>query len=141
MRPRHTAALTAATLLLTLTACATETPKISSDSTTAEAKGNATPSAAESIDKDAVREAAGIPKDPTGQARTDYLAALKAIDPWFVTDKGEEDAIDNGVNQCSSLDVDKAVWAAQQRFGTPDRPVTEAEASEINQAVRKYICP
>ncbi|MGC5343542.1 hypothetical protein [Streptomyces sp. DT171] len=99
------------------------------------------PSATGSVDKDKARRAAGVPKDPTGENRTGYLAAVKAVDPWFVTAKGDEDAIDNGVNQCAGVHGSKAVWLAQQRFGTPDRPVTDAEAKKLNAAVKRYICP
>ncbi|UGY92773.1 hypothetical protein [Streptomyces gobiensis] len=142
----RTIAVLAAALALPLTACAAE-----EDTAEPEAKPSATVGAPVEKEAEDSGEAAssppakvdsGIPKGPTGQARTGYLDALRAIDPWFVDDKGEEDAIDNGRNQCSSLDGDRAVWSAQKRFGKgPLREVTEAEAKKINEAVRKYICP
>ncbi|MBC9719506.1 hypothetical protein H9Y04_44105 [Streptomyces sp. TRM66268-LWL] len=103
------------------------------------AKDGPSTSPTASTDWDKLREKAGIPKNPVGDKRATYLAGLKDIDPWLVRD--EEDAVDNGVNQCSSLGGDKAVWAAQQRFGSGTRSVTEAEAKQIIGLVREHICP
>lgn len=96
-------------------------------------------------ERNKAREAAGLTLYPTGDARQQYLDALRSIDPWFVTDKGEMDAIENGVNQCDSgIDGKRPVWSAQQRFGkdgSDGRAVSEAEAEKINEIVVKYICP
>ncbi|MFJ2441543.1 hypothetical protein ACIOWG_14050 [Streptomyces sp. NPDC087658] len=131
MNNRHIAAGLAVAALLAASAC--EAPR--EDDT----KSASRPSP--SADKDTPRDGAGIPKDPTGQDRAAYLDGLRSIDPWFVTAKGEDDAIDNGVNQCSGLDSEKPIRTAQQRFGTPDHPVNEADAAKINELVRRHICP
>lgn len=133
----RTAAVAAAALLLPLTACGTDT----SDSDTDSKPTTAEPAPSKRED-DKAGEHSGLPDAPTGAARKAYLDGLRAIDPFFVDDKGEKDAIDNGRNQCSSLDGDNAVQSAQLRFGKgPEREVTEAEAKQINELVREHICP
>lgn len=79
-----------------------------------------------------------IPAKPTGQARTDLLAALRKISPALVAD--EDDAIDNSRNQCSAINgkAAKLDWSAQQRFGTSSHEVSDAEAKQINAALTTF---
>lgn len=95
-------------------------------------------------ERNKTRKAAGLTLYPTGKNRAQYLAALRGLDDWFVNDKGELDAIENGVDQCDTLDGKRPIWTAQQRFGKDGpggRKVTEDEARQINAIVVKYICP
>ena len=122
----HRAALATA-VLLALAACS------SSDG------DSSAPEPSSSTDTSSARAAAGLPEDPTGEHRTAYLAALAAIDPALVAD--EEDAIDNGINQCSGLTGADPVNSAIQRFSSSDFQVTEEQAAAINNAVQTHICP
>ncbi|MFD3455152.1 hypothetical protein ACFWVC_23610 [Streptomyces sp. NPDC058691] len=139
MRIHLTAAvLTGAALLLALTACTSGgadsgTP---ADSPAPAATPTSSPTAAGS----AVPDIADLlPDEPTGAKRTALLAALKAIDPAFAKDADK--AIANARNQCSTISGGgDAVKAAQSRFGTADRQVTEAQAEAVNEALRKTLC-
>ncbi|MFE9450646.1 hypothetical protein [Streptomyces sp. NPDC006739] len=135
MKHRATA-LTLATVatLAALTAC-------SSSDDDATAKKSTPPAAPESVsasDAAAALHNAGIPAKPTGQARTDLLAALRKISPALVADEG--DAIDNSRNQCSAINgkAAKLDWSAQQRFGTSSHEVSDAEAKQINAALTTF---
>ncbi|MFF3310494.1 hypothetical protein [Streptomyces sp. NPDC002952] len=141
MKTRAIAALLLATAA-TLTACSSSSSDGSNPEPKATASAKAKPDSIAERNKN--RKAAGLPLYPTGQKRSGYIKALRGIDDWFVDDKGEFDAVENGVDQCSGVDGDRAIWSAQQRFGKdgPDgRKVTEAEAQQINKIVVKYICP
>jgi hypothetical protein len=95
-------------------------------------------------ERNKTRKAAGLALYPTGKNKAQYLDALRGLDDWFVDDKGEFDAVENGVDQCSSVDGKRPIWTAQQRFGKDGpsgRKVTEDEARRINAIVVKYICP
>ncbi|MFD8216198.1 hypothetical protein ACFV2U_21230 [Streptomyces sp. NPDC059697] len=125
MKHRATAALAAVAALTALTACS------SNDEKPAPAKSSA------SATPDALK-AAGIPPKPTGQTRTNLLAALRKISPTLVAD--QDKAIDNSRNQCSAINSKSAKvdWSAQQRFGTSTHNVSEAEAKEINAALATF---
>ncbi|MFC9619522.1 hypothetical protein ACFTXM_05865 [Streptomyces sp. NPDC056930] len=124
------AALLAAAALLSLAACSTEQKDVTKPAPEATA-----------VDHSAAEKAAGIPPAPTGADRAAYLAAIKAVDPRIVED--EEKAIDAGRNQCASLanPNDKDNWAAAQRFGNDTRPLTDAQGKQLNEALRKTLCP
>ncbi|WP_430479320.1 hypothetical protein ACQZM9_21820 [Streptomyces sp. P11-1] len=136
---RTTSALLAASAaaLLALTACSAE------DEPTASAPATSAPAAAPTEDGESstAEKAAGIPDAPTGAERTAYLAAIKAVDPRIVEDP--EKAIDAGRNQCASLagGGDKVDWAAAQRFGNDTQPLTDAQGKQLNEALRKTLCP
>ncbi|MFE4328719.1 hypothetical protein ACFRQM_04470 [Streptomyces sp. NPDC056831] len=123
------AVLLAAAALLALTACS------------AEEKDVTKPAPTKSVDHSAAEKAAGIPPAPTGNDRAAYLAAIKKVDPRIVED--EEKAIDAGRNQCASLAGDSKMpdWAAAQRFGNDTRPLTDAQGKQLNEALRKTLCP
>ncbi|MFI5883530.1 hypothetical protein [Streptomyces sp. NPDC051554] len=135
MKHRATAlTLAAVAALAALTACSS-----SDDDATAK---KSTPSAAtESVsasDAAAALHNAGIPAKPTGQARTDLLAALRKVSPALVAD--EDKAVDNSRNQCSAINGKSAKvdWSAQQRFGTSSHEVSDAEAKQINGALTTF---
>lgn len=127
---RRTTIVTAFTAiaLAALTACTTAEGEVS-DSASAPAAPSSPASATIS---------SGMPPKPTGQTRTDLLAALRKVNPVLVVD--EEKALSNARNQCSSINggSTKVDWAAQQRFGTSEHEVSEAEAKAINTAIAEY---
>jgi len=126
---KRTATVTtvAAVVLATLTACS------SSDSSDTKSAPTPSPSTSTAAVIDS-----GMPPKPTGQTRTDLLAALRQVNPELVVD--EEKALSNARNQCSSINgkSPKVDWAAQQRFGTSKREVSDAEAKQINAALAEY---
>ncbi|MFE6683943.1 hypothetical protein [Streptomyces sp. NPDC057729] len=128
MRP--VALLATATALLALTACSAEEEDV-----TKPAPKETT------VDYSAAEKAAGIPPAPTGNDRDAYLDAIAAVDPQIIVD--EEKAIDAGRNQCASLAGDSKMpdWAAAQRFGNDTRPLTDAQGKQLNEALRKTLCP
>ncbi|MFF9607568.1 hypothetical protein ACF1GY_35795 [Streptomyces sp. NPDC014684] len=123
--------LAALALAATLTACGS-----SDDSSTKPAKTPA-PSATASKASNPLA-AAGIPAAPTGQARTDLLAALRKVNPALVADSDK--AIDNTRNQCSAINgkSPKADDVAQARFSNSTYTVSPAEAKQINTAIDAY---
>ncbi|MCX5362892.1 DUF732 domain-containing protein [Streptomyces sp. NBC_00124] len=129
----RTAMTTVAALALAaaLTACS------SSDSTDAKPTPAKSSAAASKAPSDALA-AAGIPAKPTGQARTDLLAALRKVNPALVTD--EDDAIDNARNQCSAINgkSPKVDDVAQARFNDGTHTVSAAEAKQINAALATF---
>ncbi|MER8086602.1 hypothetical protein ABTZ57_16065 [Streptomyces sp. NPDC094048] len=132
MRPA--AILLTAAALLALTACSVEQKEVN----------KAEPSSSAPADtgkSNAAEKAAGIPDAPTGDDRDAYLDAIAAVDPRIIVD--EEKAIDAGRNQCSSLAKpnDKVNWLAAQRFGNDARPLTDAQGKQLNEALRKTLCP
>jgi hypothetical protein len=89
---------------------------------------------------------AGIPPEPDQKTRAVYIADLKKIDPAIVDD--EEQAVDRGRNQCSSIkdfpgDEAKLVDLTNKRFTAPSHPdgFGKAKATKILAAVRKHLCP
>lgn len=90
--------------------------------------------------------AAGIPPEPDQKTWAAYIADLKKIDLAIVDD--EEQAVDRGRNQCSSIkdfpaDEAKLVDLTNQRFTAPGHPdgFGKAKATKILAAVRKHLCP
>ncbi|MFF4672300.1 hypothetical protein ACFY1C_20985 [Streptomyces sp. NPDC001279] len=128
-RPAALLATTAAALLA-LTACST-----------GEADVKPLPVPTKTVDHAAAEKAAGIPPEPTGDARDAYLDAIAAVDPQIIVD--EQKAIDAGRNQCSSLAKPngKIDWLAAQRFGNDAHPLTDAQGKALNAALRKTLCP
>lgn len=126
--PRIMAAALAAAALLALTACGGKDD---------DSKAPSTPSA----DTSSIEATAGIPAAPTGEQLKLYLAALQAVDSGLVVD--QDKAIRNGRNQCQALTTGTANpdRAAAQRFGTDDRPLTDAQGKTINLALRTTFCP
>ncbi|MFG3016141.1 hypothetical protein ACGFZB_37970 [Streptomyces cinerochromogenes] len=129
--------LAALALAATLTACSSD------DSSTKPAKtptpsatvSKASPTASKASDPGAV---AGIPAAPTGQARTDLLAALRKVNPALVADPDK--AIDNTRNQCSAINgkSPKVDDVAQARFSNSTHTVSPTEAKQINTAIGAY---
>ncbi|MBJ6636793.1 hypothetical protein H4K36_00345 [Streptomyces sp. DHE7-1] len=125
-------------LAATLTACGS-----SDDSSTKPAKTptpsatatKASPTASKASNPLAV---AGIPAAPTGQARTDLLAALRKVNPALVADPDK--AINNTRNQCSAINgkSPKVDDVAQARFSNGTHTVSPAEAKQINTAIGAY---
>ncbi|OKJ42289.1 DUF732 domain-containing protein [Streptomyces sp. CB01580] len=128
-RPAALLATTAAALLA-LTACSTGEADVNKPA----------PVPTKTVDHAAAEKAAGIPPEPTGDARDAYLDAIAAVDPQLVVD--EQKAIDAGRNQCASLKGSKKPgWAAAQRFGNDSRPLTDEQGKALNAALRKTLCP
>ncbi|WP_405955801.1 hypothetical protein [Streptomyces phaeochromogenes] len=127
-------ALSAVATLAALTACSSS----DDDATAKKSTPSAAPESVSASDAAAALHHAGIPAKPTGQARTDLLAALRKISPALVAD--EDDAIDNSRNQCSAINgkAGKLDWSAQQRFGTSSHEVSDAEAKQINAALTTF---
>ncbi|RSS59564.1 hypothetical protein [Streptomyces sp. WAC01280] len=124
---RTAAAVLSAAALLALTACgAADNPPATPSSKHGAEASTASPSAA--------APKSGLPPKPTGQKRTDLLAAIKAVNPAAVT--YEDKAVDAARNQCSALNSDKAAWLASQRFTYKDVTTTEEQGGKINEALK-----
>ncbi|MET7379902.1 DUF732 domain-containing protein [Streptomyces sp. NPDC005526] len=123
--------LAALALAATLTACS------SSDESSTKPAKTPPPSATASKASDPVA-VAGIPAAPTGQARTDLLAALRKVNPALVADPDK--AIDNTRNHCSAINgkSPKVDEVAQARFSNSTHTVSPAEAKQINAAIGAY---
>lgn len=97
------------------------------------------------VEPSPVAEATGPPKSiptPKGQARADYLAALKAIDPGLVAKKDR--AVARGVATCRDVRDKDAETAAQKvldRFGGGDVELTIGAAREIVRVTQEHVCP
>ncbi|MEU1465671.1 hypothetical protein ABZ467_34470 [Streptomyces sp. NPDC005727] len=78
------------------------------------------PTASKASDPVAV---AGIPAAPTGQVRTDLLAALRKVNPALVADPDK--AIDHTRNQCSAINGKSPTVddVAQARFSNSTHTV------------------
>lgn len=125
------------TTLATLALAATLTACGSSDDSSTKPVNTPTPSATASKAPGPVA-VAGIPAAPTGQARTDLLAALRKVNPALVTDPDK--AIGNTRNQCSAINgkSPKVDGVAQARFSNSTHTVSLAEAKQINVAIGAY---
>lgn len=141
MRIRTT--ITAALLLATLTACGTE-PE--ADVSTDKPASSAPALSAE--DRAAAREAAGLPPEPSPEARTAYLDALNAIDPRIIKPGKADQAVSRGLNQCSSIrpgrDRAELVQQTLERFTITTRfpdLATPETGEAILTAVQKHLCP
>lgn len=97
------------------------------------------------VEPSPVAETTGPPKSistPKGQARADYLAALKAIDPGLVAKKDR--AVSRGVAICRDVRDEDAETAAQKvldRFGDGDAELTIGAAREIVRVTQEHVCP
>ncbi|WP_405549714.1 hypothetical protein [Streptomyces microflavus] len=136
MRTRTTAALIAATLLLTLTACG-------EDDTAA--KPSAPPSLT-AEERASVLAAAGLP-DTTPEQESAFVAALDKIDKDIAHGKADK-AASRGRSQCQTIhdwpkDEAKQIDLATRRFTSPTHPEgrTPAVAKKINQAAHHHLCP
>ncbi|MFE7947398.1 hypothetical protein [Streptomyces sp. NPDC057426] len=141
MRTRHlSAALAAATIVLGITACSSETaPDEPSDKPTA--KPTVT------VDADAARKAAGLPTEPTGTARQAFLDGLNAIDADIVHGKDDK-AVSRGIDTCGIFkrfpgDKAKQVDQTNKRWTSPTHPDGHglAKAEKILGVAHKNICP
>ncbi|MFD5724668.1 hypothetical protein ACFWMT_01015 [Streptomyces sp. NPDC058368] len=142
MNTRTTAvALIAAGLLaVTLTACD------DGDDKAADIKPSEAPTLS-AADREAAREAAGLPPKPNAATTAAYVKALDAIDTDIVHGKTEK-AVDRGLNTCSSVksspnDQAKLIDLTNQRFSSPTHPQGHGPetAEKILSVVRKNLCP
>ncbi|THA31779.1 hypothetical protein E6R18_15715 [Streptomyces sp. A1277] len=142
MNTRTTAvALIAVAMLATLTACDGD------DDKAAAAKPSEAPTVS-AADRDAAREAAGLPPEPTAEARTAYLDALNAIDTRIIKPGKEDQAVSRGLNQCGSIkttkDRAKLIKLTLSRFTIDTRLPeisNEATGGKVLDAVHKNLCP
>jgi hypothetical protein len=129
MRTRLTAAAVAAAALLTLAACSSNSDD------------KAAPSTTPSVDVSSIQANLGFPPEPTGAKRTAYLAAIKAVDPYLITNPDK--AITHGRDQCQSMDsgATNPHHSAAERFGNDMHPLTDAQGKAIDAALRLTLCP
>ena len=141
MRTRTTAGILAV-LALTLTACSSEEEPTTVDS-------SSQPPSISAEDKAKAREAAGLPPEPSAEARKAFLDALNAINPRIIKPGKEDQAVSRGLNQCSSIksspdDREKLAQLALERFTVttrlPELATTET-GERIVDAVHKHLCP
>ncbi|MFE0804255.1 hypothetical protein [Streptomyces sp. NPDC058812] len=125
--------VTAAVLLAALAALSACSGGDDSDNTAPTTK-----TASPGVDYSAAEEKAGIPPEPTGEARDNLLAVLFDVNPALVAD--EEDAIDNARNQCAAINggAERLEGSAQQRFSSSAHEVTEDEAKHINIGLAEF---
>ncbi|MFG2307653.1 hypothetical protein ACGFS9_03020 [Streptomyces sp. NPDC048566] len=142
MNTRTITAVTLASLALaSLTACESE-EKNAVDS-------KSQPPSISASDKAKAREAAGLPPEPTAATRAAFLDALNAIDSRIIKPGKEDQAVDRGINQCSSIkatpdDTDKLAQLALDRFTVTTRLPdisNPATGTKIVEAVHKHLCP
>jgi hypothetical protein len=137
MRTRITLAA-AGLLLATLTACSGDArPDMGVDK----------PKAAPSVDADAIREAAGLPKEPKGDQRQAFLDGLNAIDQDIVHGK-EDKAISRGIDTCGIFkrfpgDRAKHIEQTNKRWISANHPDGHGldTAEKILDTAHKHICP
>ncbi|MFE6762277.1 hypothetical protein [Streptomyces sp. NPDC057689] len=139
MNARTAAALLAAGLLATLTACGS-----SNDDKPAAPAGRTISEA----DRDAAREAAGLPPEPSAADRYAYLEALDEIDPRISKPGKDEQSLSRGINQCGSIkttkDRAKLIELTLSRFTIDTRLPdinNEATGGKILDAIHKHLCP
>lgn len=146
MHTRLTAAAITAAALLALTACS------ASDSTKSAA--DTAPTATVSIDTDLSKEIlesaaanAGIPPEPTGQQRDDYLAAVRAIAPALADTEMYSDAslLSLGRDACqlmhqTTTDAGR-LSNAQAALSSSIWSATSGQAQQLIDAAHEDICP
>lgn len=140
MRTRTIAGILAA-LAITLTACSSEEPTVDD--------ANSQPPSLSAEDKAKAREAAGLPPEPSAEARKAFLDALNAIDPRIIKPGKDDQAVSRGLNQCSSIksspdDKTKLAQQALERFTVTTRLpeiATPDTGQKIVDAVHKHLCP
>ncbi|WLQ69286.1 hypothetical protein [Streptomyces glycanivorans] len=143
---RAATTVAAGLLLATLTGCEGETA--SSNDKPAPATSSA-PAQLTQEQRDAAREAAGLPPEPKGAERQAYLDALNAIDTRIIKPGKEDQAISRGINQCSSIksfpdDRNKLVQLTLERFTITSRlpEISNPDTGgKVLDAVHKHICP
>ncbi|MGW6209243.1 hypothetical protein ACWF9B_37080 [Streptomyces sp. NPDC055089] len=136
------AALAVGLLAVTLAACG------SSDDKPATSAGNTGSRVDREEARDAAREAAGLPPEPSATARYAYLEALDTIDPRISKPGTDERTVSRGLDQCGSIKTTKdrarLIQLTLERFtiGTrlPDIN-NEATGGKILDTVHKYLCP
>ncbi|MER5987065.1 hypothetical protein [Streptomyces sp. NPDC001787] len=143
MRTRTTAAtaLVAASLLAALTACGGGNDE--------KPAGKGSASAPSEAEREAAREAAGLPPEPSATARYAFLEALDDIDERISKPGTDERTVDRGLNQCGSIksfpdDRDKLVELTLDRFTIPTRlpDINNADTGgKILDAVHHHLCP
>lgn len=146
MRFRHLAAAATAVVLLTLTACGTQTAGSPGADTAPPPIGSEPeePPSEEQADDGSGADA------PPGSERSEwasYVNALDAIDPDIV--HGEEDkAVDRARSQCQAVkeathDQDELINLTNKRFTSPNHPEGHGldTAEKILNVVERYVCP
>nr|WP_206324876.1 MULTISPECIES: hypothetical protein [unclassified Streptomyces] len=115
--------------MLALTACSSDTDAAG------DTKPSVTAPATTTVPPAKDRKSSGIPPEPTGQARADLLAAIKAVAPDAV--RYEDKAIDAARNQCHAINGggNKLDWTASQRFTYKDVVTTEEQGKALNKAL------
>ncbi|MFJ6432127.1 hypothetical protein [Streptomyces sp. NPDC091416] len=144
MNARRTlAALAAGLLAVTLAACGS-----SSDDKPATAAGGTASRADREEARDAAREAAGLPPEPSVTKRYAYLEALDAIDPRISKPGKDDQSVSRGLDQCGSIKTTKdrarLVELALERFTIDTRLPdidNEATGGKILDVVHKHLCP
>ncbi|MER7799014.1 hypothetical protein ABTX71_01650 [Streptomyces parvulus] len=143
MHARTATAAVLAALALTLTACSSE-----EEPTVANKPSSQAPTVSDA-DKAKAREDAGLPPEPSTEARKAFLDALNAIDSRIIKPGKEDQAVSRGLNQCSVIknspdDKAKLAESALGRF-TIDTRLPEINTQETGEkivaAVRKHLCP
>ncbi|MDN3021553.1 hypothetical protein [Streptomyces sp. S.PB5] len=123
----------------------------SDDKDEADDKPSATSSAPALTDEQraSIDAAAGLPPKPDAATRKAYLDALDAIDPRIAKDGKDDQTVDRGRNQCSSIksnpdDKDKLSQLALDRFTITTRLpdiATPQTGAKVTDAVHKHLCP
>ncbi|MGI5443378.1 hypothetical protein ACQEV4_40390 [Streptomyces shenzhenensis] len=142
MRTRAITAGLISALALTLAACSSEEEPTAAD------KSSQAPSIS-AEDKAKAREAAGLPAEPSAEARKAFLDALNAIDARIIKPGKDDQAVSRGLNQCSSVksspdDTEGLAKSALGRFTIDTRfpeISTQETGKKIVDAVRKHLCP
>ncbi|MEU9851830.1 DUF732 domain-containing protein [Streptomyces sp. NPDC047974] len=143
MRIRTTtsaAAAAVAVLAVTLVGCVGEGD--GHKPTTVEvASPTSAPTATGTADTGAGATNAGLPPEPTGARRDALLAAIRDVDGGLARD--EEKAIDAARSQCAALDGGAAdpERSAARRFDYDGVTLTDEDASHLNIALRRTLCP
>ncbi|WP_147481246.1 hypothetical protein [Streptomyces shenzhenensis] len=112
-------------------------------------KPESKPTSVSAEDKAKAREAAGLPAEPSAEARKAFLDALNAIDARIIKPGKDDQAVSRGLNQCSSVksspdDTEGLAKSALGRFTIDTRfPEinTQETGKKIVDAVRKHLCP
>lgn len=149
MRTKTSSLIATTALAAVLTACgaADNPPATPSDKQGAEA-ATEMPATLSPDAKASARAAAGLPQDPTAEARQAYFDALNAIDPRIIKPGKEDQAVSRGINQCRSIkttkDDAKLATLALERFTVDTRLPDIANPNTgkaINKAVHTHLCP
>ncbi|PWG08765.1 hypothetical protein DF268_35945 [Streptomyces sp. V2] len=96
-----------------------------------------------------IAAAAGLPPEPDIATRKAYLDALNAIDPRIAKKGKDDQTVDRGRNQCSSIkntpsDRDKLIQQTLERFTITTRLpdiATPQTGTKVLDAVHTHLCP